>query len=97
MLNVKDEIFDGRDEFGRWVVHVDDSKSVLEGDNEAFPVQNNNKKGEKIRSNLPTRALVKNFVRSSKILEDRHEDLLRSYCGSSARSPRIFAKIVKDL
>ena len=38
--------------FGRWV--VDDSKSVLEGDNEAFPVQNNNKKGEKFRSNLPT-------------------------------------------
>ena len=55
MLNVKDEIlFDGREEFGRWVVHVDDSKSVLEGDNEAFSVQNNNKKGEKIRSNLPT-------------------------------------------
>ena len=49
MLNVKDEIlFDGREEFGRWIVHVDDSKSVLEGDNEAFPVQNNNKKGEKI-------------------------------------------------
>ena len=37
--------------FGRWV--VDDSKSVLEGDNEAFPVQNNNKKAEKFRSNLP--------------------------------------------
>ena len=40
---------------------------------------------------------MKNFVRSSKILEDLHEDLLRSYCGSSARSPRIFAKILKDL
>ena len=37
--------------FGRWV--VDDSKSVLEGDNELFPVQNNNKNGEKFRSNLP--------------------------------------------
>ena len=53
MLNVKDEIlFDGRDEFGRWV--VDDSKSVLQGDNEAFRVQKNNKKGEKCRANLPT-------------------------------------------
>ena len=37
--------------FGRWVVDV--YKSVLEGYNEAFPVQNNNKKGEKSRSNLP--------------------------------------------
>ena len=54
MLNVKDEIlFDARDEFGRWV--VDDSKSEVEGDNEAFSVQHSNKKGEKIRCNLPTR------------------------------------------
>ena len=45
-------LLDARDVFGRWV--VDDSKSVLQGDNEAFPVQNNNKKGEKFRSNLPT-------------------------------------------
>ena len=45
-------LLDKRDVFGRWV--VDDSKSVLQGDNEAFPVQNNNKKGEKFRSNLPT-------------------------------------------
>ena len=41
-----------RDVFGHWV--VDDSKSVLQEDNEAFPVQNNNNKGEKFRSNLPT-------------------------------------------
>ena len=46
-------LLDARDVFGRWV--VDDSKSVLQGNNEAFPVQNNNKKREKIRSNLPTR------------------------------------------
>ena len=38
--------------FGRWV--VDGSKSVLQGDNEAFPVPNNNKIGQKFRSNLPT-------------------------------------------
>ena len=46
-------LLDAKDAFGRWV--VDDSKSVLQGDNEAFPVQNNNNKGEKFRSNLPTR------------------------------------------
>ena len=45
-------LLDARDVFGRWV--LDDSKSVLQVDNEAFPVQNNNKKGEKIRSYLPT-------------------------------------------
>ena len=45
-------LLDKRDVFGRWV--VDDSKSVLQGDNEAFPVQNNNKKGEKFRYNLST-------------------------------------------
>ena len=38
-------LLDSRDVFGRWV--VDDSKSVLQGDNQAFPVQNNNKKKEK--------------------------------------------------
>ena len=45
-------LFDARDVFRRWV--VDDSKRVLQGDNEAFPVQNNNNKGEKFRSNLLT-------------------------------------------
>ena len=35
-------LLNARDVFGRWV--VDDSKSVLEGDNQAFPVQNNKKK-----------------------------------------------------
>ena len=45
-------LLDARDVFGRWI--VDDSKSGMQGDNEAFPVQSNNKKGEKIRSNLPT-------------------------------------------
>ena len=45
-------LLDARDVLGRWV--VDDSKSVLQGNNEAFPVQNNNKKGENFRSNLPT-------------------------------------------
>ena len=45
-------LLDSRDVFGRWV--VDDYKSVLQRDNQAFPVQNNNKKGEKFRSNLPT-------------------------------------------
>ena len=45
-------LLNARDVFGRCV--VDDSKSLLQGDNEAFPVQNNNNKGEKFRSNLPT-------------------------------------------
>ena len=45
-------LLDARDVFGCWAVV--DSKSVLQGDNEAFPVQNNNKKEEKFRSNLPT-------------------------------------------
>ena len=43
-------LLDARDVFGRWVVDDSTCKSVLQGDNEAFPVQNNNKKGEKIRS-----------------------------------------------
>ena len=45
-------LLDARVVFGRWV--VDDSKSVLQEDNEAFPVQNDNNKGEKFRSNLLT-------------------------------------------
>ena len=45
-------LLDARDVFNRWV--VDNSKSVMQGDNEAFPVQNDNNKGEKFRSDLPT-------------------------------------------